>query len=68
MARSLDPNSATSQFYICDGAHHTIDGSYAVFGQVIEGMDVVQAISAVAVDGNDKPLEDVVMTQVTITN
>jgi cyclophilin family peptidyl-prolyl cis-trans isomerase len=66
MARSTDTNSATSQFYICDGAQHGLDENYAVFGQVIEGMDVVRAIAAVPVDNNDKPLEDVVVTQITI--
>ena len=66
MARSFMPNSATSQFYICDGAQHSLDGSYAVFGQVIEGMDVVRAIAEVSTNTRDKPLEDVVMTKVTI--
>jgi len=66
MARTSDPNSATSQFYICDGAHHNLDGSYAVFGQVIEGMEVVRAIAAVPVDRNDKPLQAVVVIRITI--
>jgi peptidyl-prolyl cis-trans isomerase B (cyclophilin B) len=66
MARSMDPDSATSQFYICDGAQHGLDGNYAVFGQVIDGMDVVHAIAAVPVDSNSKPLADVIVTQITI--
>jgi peptidyl-prolyl cis-trans isomerase B (cyclophilin B) len=67
MARSSNPNSASSQFYICDGAQHGLDGSYAVFGQVIEGMDVVRAIAAVPVNATtSKPLQNVVMTKVTI--
>src|SRR5512136_1125792 len=67
MARSSNPDSASSQFYICDGAQHrSLDGNYAVFGQVIEGMDVVRAIAAVATGTNDKPLQDVAMTKVTI--
>jgi len=66
MARSQNPNSASSQFYICDGAQHGLDGNYAVFGQVIEGMDVVRAIAAVATGANSKPLQNVVMTKVTI--
>jgi len=66
MARSLDPNSATSQFYICDGSQHGLDGKYAVFGQVIEGMDVVRAIAAVPTDDNDRPLQAVLMIKVTI--
>ncbi|MCD6512891.1 MAG: peptidylprolyl isomerase [Thermoplasmata archaeon] len=44
MARGNDKDSATSQFYICVGDHHNLDGGYAVFGKVIEGMDVVRAI------------------------
>ena len=66
MARGKDPNSASSQFYICDGPQHGLDGNYAVFGQVIEGMDVVRAIATVATGANDKPLQDVVVTKVTI--
>ena len=67
MARSSNPNSASSQFYICDGPQHrSLDGGYAVFGQVIEGMDVVRAIAAVPTGANDKPLLDVVMTKVII--
>ena len=41
MARSQDPNSASSQFYICLADVHNLDGSYCVFGQVIDGMDTV---------------------------
>lgn len=46
MARSSQPDSATSQFYICDGPQHFLDGNYAVFGKVIEGMEVVRAIAS----------------------
>jgi len=56
MARSSDPNSASSQFYICDGAQHGLDGNYAVFGFVVSGIDVVRAIAAVPVNGNKRPL------------
>jgi cyclophilin family peptidyl-prolyl cis-trans isomerase len=66
MARGPNPNSASSQFYICDGPQHDLDGKYAVFGQVIEGMEVVRAIAAVPTDAKDKPLADVVLTRVTI--
>jgi len=67
MARSSNPNSASSQFYICDGPQHaSLDGKYAVFGQVIQGMDVVRVIAAVPTGANDKPLQNVVMTKVTI--
>ncbi|MDO9536856.1 MAG: peptidylprolyl isomerase [Thermoplasmata archaeon] len=63
MARTTDPNTATSQFYICDGAQASLDDQYAVFGQVTSGMDVVRAISAVATDkaNGDVPLSPVVI-------
>ncbi len=44
MARSADPDSAGSQFYICLGPQPFLDGQYTVFGQVVEGMDVVRSI------------------------
>jgi peptidyl-prolyl cis-trans isomerase B (cyclophilin B) len=46
MARSQDPNSASSQFYVTLAPSHFLDGSYAVFGQVTEGMDVVKSLRA----------------------
>lgn len=45
MARASEPDSASSQFYICVTPQHQLDGSYAVFGKVIKGMDVVEKIS-----------------------
>lgn len=66
MARAMDPNSASSQFYICDGPQHGLDGGYAVFGQVIEGIEVVRAIAQVGTGANNKPVEDVVMVKVHI--
>jgi peptidyl-prolyl cis-trans isomerase B (cyclophilin B) len=66
MARSQSPDSASSQFYICDGAQHNLDGNYAVFGQVINSMNVVHAIASVPVDSAKKPLETVTMTKVYI--
>jgi cyclophilin family peptidyl-prolyl cis-trans isomerase len=57
MARSDDPDSAEDQFYICDGDQHGLDGDYAVFGIVIEGMEVVRDIAQVPVLGeNTNPL------------
>jgi peptidyl-prolyl cis-trans isomerase B (cyclophilin B) len=73
MARSQDPDSASSQFYICDGAQHGLDGNYAVFGVVVEGIEVVRAIASVEVNGNTRPLlsqqpvEDVWLYSVRIT-
>jgi cyclophilin family peptidyl-prolyl cis-trans isomerase len=55
MARSDDPDSAEDQFYICDGDQHGLDGDYAVFGIVIEGMEVVQQIASVPVWGENNP-------------
>ena len=46
MARANDPNSASSQFYITLDEAHFLDGNYAVFGQVVEGMDVVLNLRA----------------------
>jgi len=61
MARTLEPNSASSQFFICFEAAPHLDGDYAAFGKVIEGMEVVDSIGEVATDSMDKPLEDVVI-------
>ena len=68
MARTSDPNSATSQFYICDGPQHFLDDNYAVFGKVTEGMEVVRAIAEVKTDNQDWPLEDVVINKIYIEN
>ncbi len=66
MARSMMPNSASSQFFICfEDAPH-LDGSYAAFGRVVEGMEAVDAMAEVATDYSDKPLEPVVMKRVYI--
>ena len=69
MARSQDPNSAGSQFYITVASPAFLDGQrppYVVFGQVIEGVDVVLKIGKVPTDPQDKPLQPVVMNKVTI--
>jgi len=70
MARSSDPNSASSQFFICDGDQRSIrsflDGSYAVFGQVIEGIEFVRDIAAVDTGDDEKPETDVVIISITI--
>ena len=66
MARSQHPDSASSQFYICDGAQPMLDGDYAVFGRVINGMDVVRAIAQVETDSRDRPIENVTIIRITI--
>lgn len=64
MARSNNPNSAGSQFFICDADDDFLDGQYAAFGIVIDGMDVVDKIAAVTTDSNDRPLKDVVISSI----
>ncbi|MBO1299270.1 MULTISPECIES: peptidylprolyl isomerase [Enterococcus] len=90
MARTQDPNSNGSQFFIVqnsddmhdgllkddypqaiidaykDGGYPSLDGEYTVFGQVVEGMDVVDAIAAVETDSSDKPTEDVKIEKINI--
>ena len=66
MARSLDPDSAGSQFFIMHKDAPHLDGSYAAFGKVIEGMDVVNRIAETATDSGDRPLEKQVMETVTV--
>lgn len=59
MAKTSEPNSATSQFYISLKDNLRLDNNYSVFGKVIAGMDVVDAIGHTPTDTNDKPLQDV---------
>ena len=66
MARSMHPDSAGSQFFIMHKTSPHLDGSYAAFGKVIEGMDVVNKIAETATDYSDRPLEDQVMQSVTV--
>lgn len=66
MARSMMPNSAGSQFFIMHADVPHLDGQYAAFGQVIDGMDVIDKIAEVNVDYNDKPLRDQVIKTVTV--
>lgn len=66
MARSQNPNSAGSQFFIMvDDAPH-LNAQYASFGQVIEGMEAVDKIVAAQRDYNDRPLENQIMEKVTV--
>lgn len=66
MARSMMPNSAGSQFFIMHENAAHLDGQYAAFGKVIEGMDVVDEIASVDTDMRDRPLEPQVMESVTV--
>ncbi|MDE5834941.1 MAG: peptidylprolyl isomerase [Ruminococcus sp.] len=66
MARSMMPNSAGSQFFIMHEDAPHLDGQYASFGKVVEGMDVVDEIAEVPTNYNDAPLEPQVMKSVTI--
>ena len=66
MARAMDPDSAGSQFFIMHEAAPHLDGQYAAFGKIIEGMDVVNKIAEVATDYSDKPLEPQIMKTVTV--
>lgn len=66
MARSQMPDSAGSQFFIMHKTSPHLDGAYAAFGKVIEGMDVVNRIAETATDYNDRPLEDQRIKTVTV--
>lgn len=66
MARSQDPNSAGSQFFIMHEDAPHLDGQYAAFGKVVEGMDVVDEIANTKTDFSDKPVVPQVMKKVTI--
>lgn len=68
MARSADPNSASSQFFIVHKTSPHLNGQYAAFGKVVEGMDVVDEIAEAATDYMDKPTTPQVMKKVTIVD
>ena len=66
MARAMNPDSASSQFFIMHQDAPHLDGSYAAFGKVVEGMEAVDRIASVKTDRRDKPLEKQVMKRVYI--
>jgi len=67
MARTPDPDSATSQFFICVTAIPSLDGDYAAFGKVVQGMDVVKAIASCPVNGS-RPIEKQAIKTATIVD
>ena len=66
MARAMHPDSAGSQFFIMHKTSPHLDGAYAAFGKIIEGMDVVNAIAETATDWNDRPLEEQKIKSMTV--
>lgn len=66
MARSMMPNSAGSQFFIMHADAPHLDGQYAAFGEVIEGMETVDAIASVGTDYSDRPVVPMIMKSVTV--
>lgn len=64
MARAMDPNSAGSQFFIMHKDAPHLDGQYAAFGKVVEGIEAVDEIAACETDYNDKPLKPVVIKRI----
>ena len=66
MARSMMPNSAGSQFFIMHKAAPHLDGAYAAFGKVVEGMDVVNKIAETRTDYSDRPLKEQKIKSITV--
>ena len=66
MARAMDPDSAGSQFLIMHAAADYLDGQYAAFGKVTDGMDIVNRIALTETDWNDKPKTPVVIRTMTV--
>ncbi len=66
MARAMNPDSASSQFFIMHRDAPHLDGSYAAFGKVVEGIEAVDRIAMVRTDRRDKPVEKQVMKRVYI--
>ena len=65
-ARTQDPNSASSQFFIMVNDYPSLDGQYSVYGQVVKGMDVADKIVSAPKDGNDRPSNPTTITKVVI--
>lgn len=67
MARSMDPNSAGSQFFIMHADSPHLDGQYAAFGKVVSGMEVVDAVANYKTDFSDKPIAEVIIEKAYIS-
>ena len=68
MARAAHPDSASSQFFIMHEDGTFLDGKYAAFGKVTDGMDVVDRIASVRTDRDDRPVEEQVIEHITLIN
>ena len=68
MARSMFPNSASSQFFIMHKDAPHLDGQYAAFGKVTSGIEVVDEIASTEVDANDRPIKPQVIKHITVTD
>ena len=66
MARAMNPNSAGSQFFIMHKVSPHLDGSYAAFGKITEGMDIVNKIADVRTDYNDRPMKEQKIKSMTV--
>ncbi|AJA49836.1 peptidyl-prolyl cis-trans isomerase B [Clostridium pasteurianum DSM 525 = ATCC 6013] len=66
MARAMSPDSAGSQFFVMVGDAPHLDRQYAGFGKIIEGLDVAKNITKVKTDYRDKPVENIIMEEVTV--
>lgn len=66
MARTMAPDSAGSQFFIMHKNSPHLDGSYAAFGKITEGLDIIDKIASVPTDSNDRPMETQRMKKVTV--
>lgn len=68
MARTMDPNSAGSQFFIMHADAPHLDGQYAAFGKVTDGMDEVDKIASTKTNYSDKPLQDQKIKSIRVTD
>ncbi|KAA3604974.1 MAG: peptidylprolyl isomerase [Planctomycetota bacterium] len=67
MARAQHPDSASCQFFICHRDADFLDGQYAAFGEVVDGLDILDAAATTPTDGQDRPKSDVGITRMTVS-